>query len=70
MLFSEEKMRKSKKDVEKEAVNLTRRSSCLLGGCKLLMEDWTWRAVREVRAGERVMDRNLRGEIQSVISLN
>ena len=63
-------MHKAKKDVEKEAVNLTTRSSCLLGNCALLMADWSWRAVREVRAGERVMDRNLRGEIQSVISLN
>ena len=31
---------------------------------KVLMADWTWRAVSEVRGGDQVMDRQLRGAIQ------
>ena len=31
---------------------------------KVLMADWTWTAVRDVRGGDKVMDRQLRGAIQ------
>ena len=31
---------------------------------KVLMADWSWRAVRDVRGGDQVMDRQLRGAIQ------
>ena len=57
---AEEEMQRAKKDVEKEAVQLTRRSSCLLGSCSLLMADWSWKEVRDVRGGDLVMNRRLR----------
>ena len=47
-------MRKSKKDVEKEAVNLTKRSSCLLGTCKGLSINDT-RIIRFWRDAQKII---------------